>query len=260
MNPLKKLPSDVQKRVKYIHNLAPDEQKRVRIALEHVAKTQIDPYLQHVTENSDRALRLINMYIARLHKRSLAKAARDGSEDILRAVVVLTHASLEDFLRTLAERFLPYADEKILNNVPLAGLNGRIEKFGLGKLIQHKGKSIDALIRESVQQHLSRSNYNDVQEIASLLESLGFDLSEHRENFPKIDAMIKRRHQIVHRGDKVKSGDSEHSLAPMNLGDVMEWTKATYAFMFSLFPSISERQIDLQLKQKALDLNGTDEQ
>jgi hypothetical protein len=260
MSPQDTFPPHIQKRVKYFKDLAPDEQEQVKAALEGVIKMQIDPYLQHITENSDRALRLINMYVTRLRKRGLVKSTRDGSEDILRAVVVLIHASLEDFLRTLAERFLPYADEKTLNSIPLAGLSGRAEKFALGKLVQHKGKSVDRLIQESVQEHLNRSNYNDIQEVASLLESLGFDLSEQRASFPTIDAMIKRRHQIVHRGDIVKSGNSGHSVAPMSLGDVMKWAKTTYAFMFSLFPSISGKQIDLQLKQKALESNGTNKQ
>jgi len=166
---------------------------------------------------------------------------------------VLTHAFLEDFLRTLAETFLPYADEQILNSIPLAGLDGRADKFPLGKLAQHRGKSVESVIRESVRQHLKKSTYNNLQEIISLLEKLGFDASGQKENFSKIAAMIKRRHQIVHHGDMVKKEASKTlTVVRVNVFEVIEWVQATSDFMYALFPSVAHRKIDLQLERKVM--------
>jgi RiboL-PSP-HEPN len=251
------LPPDIRKRFKRFDELTRDEQLKITEFYQKLVKREIAPYSKYIEESSKRAHRLINMYIARLKKRGLAKSAQDGSEDILRAVIVLTHASLEDFLRTLAETFLPLANEEALSRIPLAGLSGRVEKFSLGKLIQHKGKSVDYVIKESVRQHLDRSTYNNVQDIVDILSSLGFDSSEHDANFSKIELMMKRRHQIVHRGDMIKANGSKGLRpAPVGLGDVLQWVQAAYAFMFSLFPRIANKQIELQLEEKVRNAKG----
>jgi hypothetical protein len=63
----------------------------------------------------------------------------------------------------------------------------------------HRGKSVDEVIHESVSEYLEHSNFNSTTEIASLLETLGLDISGQRDYFPQLDAMIQRRHLIVHR-------------------------------------------------------------
>jgi hypothetical protein len=72
------------------------------------------------------------------------------TEDILRAAVVLLHATLEDFLRYIGALYLPEGNEETLNRISLAGTHERPEKFFLGRLAQHRGKTVDALIVESV--------------------------------------------------------------------------------------------------------------
>ena len=63
--------------------------------------------------------------------------------------------------------------------------------------------------------------------------------------------MMKRRHQIVHRGDMIKANGSKGLRpAPVGVGDVLQWVQAAYEFMFSLFPRIVEKQIELQLEEK----------
>jgi RiboL-PSP-HEPN len=165
----------------------------------------------------------------------------DASQDILRAAVVLTHAHLEEFLRTIARLLLPVADENCLNEVPLAGLGGRKEKFLLGKLVQHKGKLVDDLLKESVAEYLERSNYNSAGEIADLLHTLGFNLPEHREHLPEIQQMIERRHQIVHRGDRFEDADSVTTLQPIDPSDVSRWLGAIHLFQMSLSKPLTRK-------------------
>lgn len=245
------LPPDLQKRFINFADLPPEEQKEIKASFEALVKQEMDPYIKHVTENHNRALRLIRMYTARLSKLGLVKTARDGSEDILRAVVVLTHASLEDFLRTIAGIFLPYAEDKVLDGIPLAGQSGRSEKFSLGKLTKHRGKTVDSVIHESVSQYLNRQTYGNVQEIDILLKSIGFDSSAYKATLPKITVMIKRRHQIVHRGDMIKpDGSKDTHIAPISASEVLRWSQAVHEFMFSLFPQIFSKQIELKLQEK----------
>ena len=171
------------------------------------------------------------------------KARRDAYfQEMLRASVVLTHAHLEDYLRTLAETLLPEADEDTLNAVPLVGLPGRAEKFPLGKLVRHKGKTVDDVLRESVREHLANRTFNNRGEIERLLEALGLDASESQKALYSIQEMIQRRHQIVHRGDKLKPTPSAAPvLQPMKLVDATRWLRATFEFMDNLNAPLAKK-------------------
>lgn len=216
-------------------NIRPDKQaeQMAAIVIKYVEK-DLKPYLDLIIEGMRRALKLVTKAI---------DPKDETSDDIYRAVVVLNHAYLEDFLRTLALAFLPMSDEAALDNVPLLGLGkgGRAEKFFLGKLAQHRGKSVDDLIRDSVSEHLERSTFNNATEIMSFLESVGLQVPEDNKDLSSIlnllepasvlsqlEAMMQRRHNIVHRADKARTGDG---LEPIDPRDVMAWLTATMYFM-----------------------------
>ena len=209
--------------------------ERVREAVEK----DLEPYNARIVEGVERVNKLLwtagQLTNPLIGRGQLDDQTREASQDILRAAVVLIHAYLEDFLRTIAGALLPVGDEKCLAGVPLAGLTSRAEKFTLGQLLPHKGKSIDDVLRQSVSEHLDRSTFNSIQDITALLEKLGFDVAKHAEEFPVIDQMIQRRHYIVHRADRVKASGSEtYALQPIHLADVSLWLEATIIFMSGL--------------------------
>src|SRR5581483_6791135 len=115
----------------------------------------------------------------------------DAAQDVLRAAVVLIHAHLEEFLRLITRELANDAGEEYLNQVPLAGVNGRPEKFYLSSLARHRGKLVDDLIKESVSQYLERSTFNSTDEISVLLKRLGLNVEEHNEEFEWIQQMIE---------------------------------------------------------------------
>lgn len=210
----------------------------LQIRVDHDFEKQLEgrlrPFVDRVGENIRRISRLMSFF-DELEK-------HEGRDDILRAAVVFTHANLEDFLRTLAAELLPAGDENSFKDIPLAGTDsfGRGEKFALGQLAQHRGKTVDDLLRQSVSDYLSRSNYNNTTEIASLLVKLGFRPEEHNKAFDAIDRMIERRHQIVHRADsRIESGKAV--LQPIKPDDVVEWLKATHSFTTSLIDPLMKR-------------------
>jgi RiboL-PSP-HEPN len=201
----------------------------IRPEVEKRIKESISPYIVDFNEGLERANALIGA-AGELTDPSLA-------QDLLRAVVVLSHAYLEDALRTLAGQLLPEAGEDALNDIPLAGLASAAhpQKFHLGKLAQHKGKTVDGVIRESIAQHLDRVTYNNTNQITQLLETLGFKVSDHDQDFPAIQQMMQRRHQIVHRGDRVKALDSDtYTPQPLEREKVVTWLGATVRFVHSL--------------------------
>jgi len=202
------------------------------------SKVHFQPYVKQISEGLQRGLKLVE---------AAGETDKETSEEILRAVVVLNHAYLEDFLRSVALWLLPIANEDALNDVPLVGTSGRAEKFQLGKLARHRGKKIDDVIRESVAAYMERYTFNNVPAIKSFLASVAVKLPSREEvdssssPIPRLaidgevlallEAMMKRRHHIVHRADKAKTGNG---LQEITKGEVAGWLAATMMFTLSI--------------------------
>lgn len=203
------------------------------------------PSVDRVSENLSRANNLIKIY---KHLFGKGRGKRHVHKaDVLRAAVVFTHASLEDFLRSLAAAYLPHAGEEVLNFIPLHGLSasGRAEKFFLGKLVQHRGKTVDNLIEDSVRHHLERSNYGDTTEISTLLTGMGLNISNVNGNFSELDKMIRRRHQIVHRADRVDAkGRGKQFAQSLGPAEVTKWVTATKEFMADVLVEIARLEFE----------------
>jgi hypothetical protein len=196
------------------------------------------PYVKLIGEGLQRGMNLVLQ---------AGKGDKETAAEILRAVVVLNHAYLEDFLRNVALWLMPIAGEETLNKIPLAGVTGRAEKFQLGKLAEHRGKKIDDVIRKSVEAYMERSTFNNVTEIMAFLDSVNVKLPSREEierspsEIPRLpiegdvlrllDAMMKRRHHIVHRADKAMTGDGLQEITDT---DVMSWLAATMTFTLSI--------------------------
>jgi hypothetical protein len=208
------------------------------------------PFLRRLHRNMARTDQLLNtsQQIGTIKDdRSVAAA-----DDVLRAVVVFLHATLEDSLRSLAMLYLPVSGEEQLNGVPLieTGSAGRPEKFFLGKLATHRGKSVDEVIELSVAAHLARSTYNDTTEIASLLKSLGMNPAVVSMHFPALDKLIRRRHQIVHRADlSDENPEIPDHVRPISLEQVNEWKNAVKELTTELMAHIIGKEMGTRMAQ-----------
>jgi len=210
------------------------------------------PYVSQQAEGLNRIARLVEL-AERISAPGaifsiLGKDAENAAQDVLRAAVVLTHAHLEEFLRTVARVLLPEGDEACLNDIPLAGIGGRKQNFPLGKLVQHRGKTVDEVIRASVSEYLERSNYNSTEEIGIFLQSVGFNTADHNKEFAAIQEMIERRHQIVHRADRFETVNLT-VLKPIRVGDVSRWHTATQNFMQSIYLPLLNRLMSLETER-----------
>jgi len=156
---------------------------------------------------------------------SLIREAPEIRDDILRAAVVFLHATLEEFLRTVASFLLPQASEETLNTIPLLGSRDllRPEKFFLGRLIHHRGRTVDEVIEGSVREHLLRVSFNDPGDVKRLLHSCGIATELIDGVLPAIGEMMARRHQIVHQADIPPWSVAP---APIDRADVAKWQKA----------------------------------
>jgi hypothetical protein len=107
--------------------------------------------------NLTRVRNILAIYLAGSGKRRGRRGVHET--DLLRAAVVLLHATLEEILRSLAEWKLPAASPEALAEIPLAGAK-RGTKVGLQELAGFRGQTLDQVITESVRECLERSNYN----------------------------------------------------------------------------------------------------
>jgi hypothetical protein len=185
---------------------------------------------ERVDRTLERVRHLVSLYEAQV---GLGQGRREiPASDVLRAATVLLHATLEQLLRDLAAHRLPTAGRESLDRVPLVGIEGRPEKFFLGALAEHREKRVADVIRESVDAHLSRVNYNDTEEVAALLRSVGIDPARVNGRFPDLEALMVRRHHIVHQADRNPAhGRGQHWAQSIGRRTVRRWIEAVEQFV-----------------------------
>ena len=130
--------------------------------------------------------------------------------DLFRTIVVFLHATFEDVLRTMARQRIAGATTQILNEIPLVGLSksGNPEKFYLGALDTHRGKTVDQLIQESVENHLDQKSFGSCRDVDLVLTQMGLDTTPFKPLYSDLDRMMKRRHRIVHDADLPTPGEN----------------------------------------------------
>jgi hypothetical protein len=201
-------------------------------------------YLSHVVDAMKRASGLISLAQAIEDNPSMLAGVPTGTlppmegilpetyapqNDILRAVVVLTHAYLEEFLRTLGRALMPLGSKEVLDDIPLTGTRGRAQNFRLGSLRRHFDKSVEQVVEESVDEHLERCTFNNKTEVKQFLEKLGIKVAG--EDLETLNEMMQRRHLIAHRADRLPTAASEtYEKQPISSLQVSRWVNAANSF------------------------------
>jgi hypothetical protein len=192
---------------------------------------EIPEYLRTQTErfveNIVRVERLINLHsvLADIATENAAHSGYDAS-DVLRSAVVLLHATLEDLIRTIASAHLPRNESEFIKKIPLAGMP-RTGKYTIADLVQHRGKTIDVVLDESINQWLETHSFNHADDVRGMLTELGMPVDYFAQNYEKLDQMIERRHLIVHRADRQNDG----AVTPIAPDEVKIWADNVNEFM-----------------------------
>jgi hypothetical protein len=162
--------------------------------------------------------------------------------DILRTIVVFLHATFEDILRTTARhRIAAVKSQEVLDRIPLVGLSrsGRPEKFFLGALNAHRGKTVDKLIHESVENYMDEMSLGSIEVVDRVLKQMGLDTSPFKLLYDDLDHMMQRRHRIVHEADLPSPKDTVSG--PWTLEDHLNliiWLLAVVIFEVQLRVSV----------------------
>jgi hypothetical protein len=160
--------------------------------------------------------------------------------DILRAAVVLLHASLEDLLRGVAATKMPDSlSDETLKQMPFPGWEGRKTTFTLADLAAFRGRSVDDVFAEAIDAYLARSSYNNTDDIARLLGQIGLPPGLVSPRAARLQAMMKRRHLIAHRVDRDETpGRGHHQALSIGKLSVETWIDAVAEFGTRLLRTI----------------------
>jgi len=186
--------------------------------------------------NLDRVRAIVEVYQERAGtgpgRRSVATV------DLLRAAVVFLHATLEDVLRSALEWKWPQSTAREhLADIPLVG--HRKPKIELADLLPHRGKTIDDVIRQSIETQLERSNFNNVGEVKAALKRAGLDPALVAPYQTRLAGMIGRRHNIVHHAERHDSvGPGRHGAGSLARTVVATWVDAVDAFCTAVIANL----------------------
>lgn len=160
--------------------------------------------------------------------------------DMLRSAVVLLHASLEDFLRSLAKIFFPYDDAKEFENIPMPGDNKvNPGKYTLGAFVAYRDVTINQLLEDSVDQWLNKQSFNNCSDVMSMLSKINIETKPVQEFMSKINEMMQRRHRIVHYADRHENASD--CLNDITKEQVLDWRENVNKFMRACLIQLKDR-------------------
>ncbi|MDQ5977881.1 MAG: hypothetical protein QG602_853 [Verrucomicrobiota bacterium] len=217
---------------------------------------ELSAAMSRVLTNSARVSSLIAMYNL-LRSRDGEKRGRSQIHrtDMLRAAIVLLHATLEDGLRSLL-RFRIKRCKETFDAIALAGINdhGRPEKFLLGELYRFQGKTVDEIWNTSLEAHLARQSFNDTADIAKAISQIGIDSNLLKPLLKPLSELVSRRHHIVHNADvNENKGKAGHQFTrSISRTEVAELNKTVMTF----FSVIAMQIIDQRKKPDLKTIGG----
>jgi len=208
------------------------------IAFDLPGEPELSDALTRVFTNVSRVSSLLTMYDAfRNHGGEKRGRSNIHTTDLLRASVVLMHATLEDGLRSLLRFRLPRTKE-VFDTVALSGINdhGRAEKFFLGELHRFRGKTVDEIWDTSLDSHLMRQTFNDASDLIRAVKHIGGDVVLVKPLLGRLSALIARRHHIVHNADiNEKRGKAgQQFVRSLGRAEVSEWHNTIIAFFSAI--------------------------
>lgn len=157
--------------------------------------------------------------------------------DVLRAAVVLLHATTEDVLRTCQYHMLLNSrDEKALENVALDydDKGSPIMRFSLGQVRKHleRQNSIASFIEKRILKHFNSKSYNNAKDLEIAAQNIDVVKETSGRLAKEIEPMMVRRHQIVHQSDRRPlRGDTHGKLVDIQSSDVLAWINSVKPFV-----------------------------
>ncbi|MBI5695602.1 MAG: hypothetical protein HZC51_07675 [Nitrospirae bacterium] len=209
-------------------------------------KSEDTKAVEELQYSLDRNLKRVdNLVSVSMPKVSTGRGRKSVEDtDVLRAAVVLLHASLDDFLRSIAILRLPKStNSDVLEKYSLLGSKGNKEQqLNLKNLFANRTKSINDYITDSIESYLDLESFNRIKDITDLFLFIGISNGDDavKKHFTKLNEMMERRHNIVHRADKPEiTGRGIHHAVDISPYQVKEWSATVKEFSDTVLKCIS---------------------
>jgi hypothetical protein len=172
--------------------------------------------------NKKRLVRLLGVHTQLVSVKT--NSVTKEHDEVLRAVVVLLHATLEDLIRGILTWKAPDLLPAFLDQIPFLPEKGKDLKVSLGSLASHRGKSVDDIIRAAVLAQLSKQTFNNPGDIKAAITYAGIKFKMTEPQRKTLGAAMQRRHDIVHQSDRKTLSDTDHG-APRSIdaAEVKRW-------------------------------------
>lgn len=195
----------------------------------------LDNILFTFEKNFSRIDNLMKLYRTHLHPNNIRSKG-----DVLRTIVVMTHSTLEDFLRNILRWKLPESSSEILNKVTLTGKKGR-SKIEFKDIVELKGNTVETIVQKSINEYLNMVSFNNTNDIASHMSSINIETELLNNYFSNLDSMINRRHNIVHKADRTNDEDiSRTRVKTITHNQVERWIRNVDDFVTDLAIQLRE--------------------
>ncbi|GEM_PF-1643334 len=182
-----------------------------------------------------------------LRVRNLVQASDDKGlsdnlrKDILRAAVVLLHATVEDVMRSVSRELLPHADANVLAQIPCAVEVGGspIPKFTLAQIRDKVVGGVERYVKARVKSHLDRTSYNNRADLENACKLIPLDAETAGRLIHAIEPMMKRRHEIVHRSDREDMAEHFGKQKHISKKTVETWVASVQDFLEAVMHEVS---------------------
>lgn len=224
--------------------------------------------LNRIKENFDRNIKRISSLLKIYDKIAIKVQGRKGitETDILRASIVMLHASLEEVMRGFAVIFWVEKDADFINKrVPFYDPNNTskksADKYNLGDLCSlDKNMTIQELLQKSVENYIySKFTINDIKQLNSEIENIfgknfinTLELLDPTKNieignprrgkkrrvclYKELNDFFTRRHRIVHHADINNiNGQGNHTAKSINKDLPKKWKECIEFIVIKLF-------------------------
>lgn len=207
-----------------------------KFKVESASSPHLNNTFSYALTGCDRVRHLIEIYKeARKQTGKTKGRAWPHLSDILRAAVVLSHATLEQLLRDLLALEADWSKD-FLQRIPLAGAKqARAEKFSLADLKEFGDRSVAELVQESVDEHLMKRSFTEVRDVVEVLTMCGIQVQSCEHHFGDLAALMERRHHIAHTADiDDETGRGPQITRSISAKQVERWHRTVTAFILEL--------------------------
>ena len=210
--------------------LSEAEVEEIRVAVGSGIKAFVADFVERAIENLFRCRSLVEL--PDLWEKVDGRPMWAGDE-VLRAAVVMMHATIEDVLRTVAMGNLPFETAETT----------RHPRFREALRDLRRGNPLPADFHEklvqSIRDSLGRQTYNNATEVRKIVQRVGVSEGEFGDELlTSIDGLMSRRHDIVHRADRRSDGQ----IKTISIDKVREWLTDCESFV-RIFSTTAARTI-----------------